>query len=323
MTMQFLLQPVGAGAVNLPEDVAAVAELLGLAGHPPWTDALAGFDQDLACVRLDALAAAVRTFQQRAMASRRPDGRVDPGGLTEAVLVAQARRGIWLGERKTAQRGNAAVTAALAGSLPAITLAVDRPDLVSPRTIAVLELLGHCCDLPAMKVTEGIRTYERMAIYFLDGTTSGGKGVRGQSWTAAKKILDDHNKGKAWAKGEVPQAHVDALAATMRALVAAAGGKVRVSNHVVDEEQYAKLNVLDLGYNSNPLLKERNRARVFAHLLDSFHVKNSRAEHKFVQQYHPPHHLNAVLDTNLLGVELPVENAWHVELVVTAIPGGV
>ena len=54
-------------------------------------------------------------------------------------------------------------------------------------------------------------------------------------------------------------------------------------------------------------------------MLDSFHVKNPKAEHKFIRMYYPPHYLNSILDSPY-GKELTIEKAWHIEFEVPNIP---
>lgn len=265
------------------------------------------------------LATAISIFQREVVRMRNPDGRIDPGGLSEAMLIAEARQTIYLGSATSLDRGDERVNAVLCAPIPNVKKgSIEKADLISSRTIAALRLLGHCVGLPEMVITDGIRSYATMARYFLTGITKGSSGTRGKCYAEAVKIMTEHNAGKAWTRSTLPAKHRDALAKKMEEICTKDGR--RVSNHVVSEADYRKMNVLDLGYNSNPLLKEKLKARVFARLLDAFHRRNPQATHPFVRQYHPPHFMNRVLDDSLLGVELRKENAWHLEFTVANIP---
>lgn len=316
-----------------PSDAVRARELLAVAGYFEPTSAAtapssfgSGFgfgpEPDPTCSPSDSwgedLPAAIRRFQAEVVGMDKPDGRIDPGGGTMTHLVAQARKKVFLEDRISKQYSDPRITAALNAAPPTILMGgIEKPHLIAARTLEMLRMLGYCCGLQEMKITEGIRSYEMMASYFLRKITNGTRGVRGQSYKHALEILNEHNKGEPYARGKVPAEHIKAVADKMRERCEAAN--VRVSMHVVSEADYRQLNVIDLGFNSNPLLKERNRARAFARLLDDFHAKNSAASHRCIRTYYPPHKLNSILSSPY-GIELKVENAWHIEFTVAALP---
>lgn len=311
--MKILDQAVGANGAGVPQDIRRVEELLAIAGFGDG----GGHGKPTGGKPPD-LGATIRKFQGEVVKAKKPDGRIDPDGETLWTLVAEARKQVFLQHRVSRNYGDARVTQAMGQTPPKVQCGdIQKPHLISPLTFGALQMLGYCCGLEHMKITEGIRTYEMMASYFLRKITDGSTGVRGDSYRHALEILAKHNKGKAYEKGKVPDEHTKAVADRMRKRCEQA--KVRVSMHVVSENEYRALNVVDLGWGSNPQLQDKTRARVFARLLDSFHMKNKSAKFRFVRTYYPPHHLNKVLDSPY-GKELKVENAWHIEFEVAGIP---
>lgn len=296
------------GLGDAADDAARVRELLDITAF----DGVCGMAPERT------LEERIRAFQHQVVGLKSPDGRIDPGGETIGTLLAEARKRVFLEDRVSRQYADPRVTTAMAVPVPEVVIGnIQKPHLISSRTIGALQLLGYCVGVTSMTITEGIRTYEMMASYFLRKITDGSSGVRGEGYRLALKILADHNDGKPYAAGAVPEEHVTAVAELMRTRCEAT--KTRVSMHVVSEDEYRKLNVIDLGWNSNPGLKGKTTARVFARLLDSFHAANKRAEHRFLRTYYPPHHLNPVLNSPF-GREIKIENAWHLELEVGAIP---
>lgn len=325
-------QPVGgSGAPNLTKDVLRVRELFAVARYQPLLTG--GFDsRDWARMSLQPgplgiiqdpfssqLEEVIRCFQRELVGVKFPDGRIDTDGDTIHTLVAEARKAVCLVDRVCRQYSDPEVTMAIMGQgFPSVVKgSIEKPELVSWSTIAALRMLGYCCGLEQMTITEGIRSYELMASYFLRKITSGTSGVRGEGYRHALKILAEHNGGNPYPKGDVPQEHIKAVADRMRQRCEET--KTRVSLHVVSEDEYRRLNVVDLGYNSNPTLKDASKARLFARMLDSFHVNNPLAKHRFIRTYHPPHYLNPVLNSPYAR-EIKKEEAWHIELVVSEIP---
>lgn len=305
--MQILDHPVGTVGGSAA-DASRVRELLDISG----------FDGVCGEAPARPLEARIRDFQRQVVGLRVPDGRIDPGGETIGTLLAEARKQVFLYDRASRQYDDPRVTMAFAVPVPDVVIGnIQKPHLISQRTIGALQLLGYCCGLTSMTITEGIRTYEMMASYFLRKITDGSSGVRGEGYRKALQILADNNDGKPYAAGAVPQEHITAVADLMRERCEAT--KTRVSMHVVSEDDYRKLNVIDLGWNSNPMLKGKTMARVFARLLDSLHLANKRADTRFVRTYYPPHHLNPVLNSPF-GREIKIENAWHLEFEVGSIP---
>lgn len=323
--MKILDSAVGAGAFSLQADVKRVECLLGLAGYgalrktmtvPAFSSLTRPKD---ACSASDGdLEMRIRRFQREVVGLRSPDGKIDPGGTTITALLAEARKRVFLERRQSRVYDDARITEAIGRKLPEVVKGdIQKPHLVEARTIGALRLIGYMCGLDQMKITEGIRTYEMMATYFLTGVTNGRGGVRGESYRHALEILKQHHKGLPYGRGQAPAEHVQAVADRMRTRCQQLG--VRVSRHVVSETEYAQLNVIDLGWNSNPKLKDVKRARAFARILDSFHVKNPAAKHGFIRTYHPPHYLNPALNSPYAR-ELTVEKAWHIEFLTARIP---
>lgn len=323
----------GTGAPNATKDVLRVKELfevaryhtlasvpgvLGAGGQVCIDSSFRGIGDPFS----SKMEEVIRSFQREVVGSKSPDGRIDPGGGTIDALVAEARKTVYMVDKESRQYSDPRVTMAIAGKgFPNIMKGnIQKPHLISESTISALRLLGYCCGLQQMKISEGIRSYEMMASYFLRKITSGSRGVRGEGYRLALKILKEHNGGKPFVKGSVPDEHTKTVADKMRKRCKET--KTRVSLHVVSEDEYKKLNVVDLGYNSNPVLQAKSQARLFARMLDTFHANNPHAKYKFIRTYYPPHYMNAVLNSPYAR-EIRKEEAWHIEFLVANIPASI
>ena len=124
--------------------------------------------------------------------------------------------------------------------------------LVSHRTKQVLMQLGSLAGKTELVITSTIRTPEKQAELMYNPTATYGKNGR--------EVIEIANKGKQ--QKESKKITLQKMVQKIKELEKQ--GK-RVSLHCVSEEEYRKLNVIDLGINSNGLASTRSQKLFYKH----------------------------------------------------------
>jgi hypothetical protein len=162
--------------------------------------------------------AAIEAFQRDTMKLAAPDGRIDPGGRTLKALAALAPNG----------------TVTYAATLDA------ESRIVSPYAIKVIEKAVAAAGFKAAVITSTLRTPARQAATMYDMAMQDLAAQRALYGAAGDQVLAVFA-----AERDKPKAQV--LAKMQARIEDLLDQGVRVSNHVVRPQDYARLNVIDIG----------------------------------------------------------------------------
>jgi len=262
-----ITKSVGRGGANIASDVTAVQTLLGARakqlGLPPL---------GVNGVADAATITAIIAFQQQILWAKTPDGRVDPGGDTLRALNAPP----------------APAKVVYSEKVPAAAR------LASQYAFKVIEKAVVAAGIRTAVITSTLRLpAEQAAIMYAKASTdlAGQHALYGP---AGDKVLDVFEANRSKPKDQVIAlmiAKIDALAAQ----------GIRVSQHVVPLDIYAKLNVIDVGVGSTqpvagPAFNVAKITAAFARLNADGYIK------KFIDETSLPN------------------NCWHLEIVPGARP---
>ncbi|WP_226664180.1 peptidoglycan-binding domain-containing protein [Microbulbifer aggregans] len=249
---------VGFGGKNKKSDVQFVQDLLALLSEQDLRMPEIGVDGVSGPMTIDA----VSKFQTFYVKLKKPDGRIDPNGRSEKVLVAKAieiDKDLIpvLAKKYGLRRESPAKSGAGARS---IQYRSSAKRVLSPYSENVVKLAMGFGGILKCDISSTIRTmhdqarimYDNCASFPAATSVSSLRAARGWGYAAAGRSVEEvyfENKSKARA---------DVISLMEKKIASISKGGVRVSLHCVPEADYKKNNILDIPYSSVEATKRKD-----------------------------------------------------------------